>query len=260
MSAAAIIGVGSMVVPRAGYGRCIRPNRFNHYAFKMGLTLVSVASLWSLSSYGYYVLVDTLGLRSGYNDAPFAFAVYYFIWAFIALLWFRNILSDQLGQTEVLAHLKAMLPLLAACVLFVSVILPGLPPISLWRAPSDPPEFMFASGWYYLPKSADILFQQVLVAAIIHRAAELKFRLITIAIGLSIIFGGFHLLLAFDGFSPFYVARFTAAACIFGLLAPYIYLRWQHGFRWAYCLHWSFYAIDATITHFLLAVPPWMNI
>lgn len=248
-----------MAVPRAAWARFIRPERLDHYASKIGLTLVSVAVLWSASSTGYYALVNKLGLESGYNEAPVAFFIYYLLWTGIALFWFRNVLSDQLTQTNTFANLRAMLPLMAACVLFVAVILPSLPPVSMWRAPADPPEFMFASRWYYLPKSADILFQQVLVAAIIHTAAGLKFRLITIAIGLSIVFGGFHLLLAFDGFSPNYVARFTAAACMFGLIAPYIYLRWLNGFRWAYGLHWSFYAVDATITHFLLAAPKWMN-
>ncbi len=235
-----------------------RPDWLDHYAVQMGLTLLSVAVLWSASSYGYYALVEALGLKSGYNDAPVTFAAYYLIWSGIALLWFRNVLTDGLTLPPVLAHVRAMLPVLAVCVAFVAVVLPSLPPVSMWRAPADPPEFMFASGWYYLPKSADILFQQVMVAAIIFRAATLKFRLIFISIGLSLAFGGFHLLLALDGFAPLYVARFTMAACIFGLIAPYIYLRQQHGFRWAYALHWSFYALDATVTHFLLAVPKWM--
>ena len=236
----------------------IRPDWLDHYAVQMALTLFSVAVLWSVSSYGYYALVEALGLKSGYNEAPATFAAYYLIWSGIALLWFRNALKDGLTLPPVLAHVRAMLPVLAVCVAFVAVVLPSLPPVSMWRAPADPPEFMFASGWYYLPKSADILFQQVMVAAIVVRAEGLKFRLISIAIGLSLGFGGFHLLLALDGFAPFYVARFTLAACIFGLIAPYIYLRRQDGFRWAYALHWSFYALDATVTHFLLAVPKWI--
>lgn len=248
-----------MVGSRAALVQRFRQQRLDHYAIRMGLTLASVAVLWSASSAGYYGLVEKLGLESGYNEAPFAFFIYYLLWTGIALFWFRNVLSNPLTQPSTFANLKSMLPLMALCAVFVAVILPSLPPVSMWRAPADPPEFMFASGWYYLPKSADILFQQVLVAAIIHTAAGLKFRLITIAFGLSIVFGGFHLLLALDGFSPFYVTRFTAAACAFGLIAPYLYLRCRNGFRWAYGLHWSFYAVDATITHILLAVPTWMN-
>ncbi|KKM88575.1 hypothetical protein LCGC14_1257320 [marine sediment metagenome] len=248
-----------MVVPRAAWTRFIRPENLNHYAFRMGLTLASVAVFWSASSTGYYALGNKLGLESGYNEASFSFFIYYLLWTGIALFWFRKALFERLTQTNTFANLKAMLALMAVCVLFVTVFLPSLPPVSMWRAPLDPPEFMFASGWYYLPKSADILFQQVLLASIIYTASGLKFRLITVSIGLSIVFGAFHLLLALDGFSPYYVIRFTAAASLFGLIAPYIYLRLQNGFLWAYGLHWSFYAVDATITHLLLAVPKWMN-
>ncbi|WP_417427203.1 hypothetical protein [Hoeflea sp.] len=223
----------------------------------LGLTLLSVAALWSASSYGYYALVDALHLESGYNDAPALFAAYYLIWTGLALLWFRKVLAGSLVRRKIMAHAVAMAPLMLIFAIFVAVILPSLPPVSVWRAPSDPPEFMFASGWYYLPKSADILFQQVLVASLIYTAAELKLSMPAIAVGMGLMFGGFHLLLALDGFSPLYVARFTIAASLFGLVVPYLYLRLKHGFRWAYGLHWSFYAFDAAVTHLVLAVPPW---
>jgi hypothetical protein len=69
------------------------------------------------------------------------------------------------------------------------------------------------------------------------------------------LFGGFHLMLAFDGFTPIYVLRFTIAATAFGALAPTLYLRARRGFFWAYGLHWAFYALDATVTRFVLAIP-----
>lgn len=228
-----------------------------HPMFTMSLTLASVAVLWLLSSFGYYALVDGFGLESGYNDAPFSFTAYYLIWTGIALVWFRRVLAGRLVRSKVLADAVAMLPIIAIVIIFVAVFLPSLPPVSILRAPFDPPEFMFASGWYYLPKSADILFQQVLVAAMIRTADQLGFRLWTIAIGMGVMFGGFHLSLAFDGFTPLYVARFTIAASLFGLALPYLYLRLKHGFHWAYGLHWLFYAADATMTHLVLAVPPY---
>ena len=228
-----------------------------HPAVILGLTVLSVAALWSASSYGYYALVEKLGLESGYNDAPAVFAAYYLIWTGLAALWFRQVLADNLMRHRILAHARAMVPVMAVFALFVAVVLPSLPPVSVWRAPSDPPEFMFASGWYYLPKSADILFQQVLVASMIYTAAQSNLSIRSIAMGMALMFGGFHILLALDGFLPLYVARFTIAATLFGLIAPYLYLRLKHGFRWAYGLHWSFYALDAAITHFALAVPRW---
>ncbi|WP_156174425.1 hypothetical protein [Hoeflea sp. IMCC20628] len=242
---------------RPGWFRFFQKDGVEYPAVTLVLTLLSVAGLWSVSSYGYYVLVEAFGLESGYNDAPGLFAAYYLIWTGLAVLWFRRVLAGSLVRRKILAHAKAMVPVMAVFAIFVAVILPSLPPVSMWRAPSDPPEFMFASGWYYLPKSADILFQQVLVASLIYTAAELKLRLTTIAIGMGLMFGGFHLLLALDGFSPLYVTRFTIAATLFGLVVPYLYLRLKHGFRWAYGLHWSFYAFDAAVTHLILAVPPW---
>ncbi|MEP3437932.1 MAG: YHYH protein [Hoeflea sp.] len=250
-------GKSIMSSTRRGRFGLIRKDVMEYPGVTMGLTLLSVAALWSASSYGYYALVSALHLESGYNDAPFVFTAYYLIWTGLALLWFRKVLAGSLVRRKIMAHAVAMAPLMLVIAIFVAVILPSLPPVSVWRAPSDPPEFMFASGWYYLPKSADILFQQVLVASLIYTAAELKLRLMTISIGMGLMFGGFHLLLALDGFLPLYVARFTIAASLFGLVVPYMYLRLKHGFRWAYGLHWSFYAFDAAVTHFVLAVPRW---
>ena len=73
----------------------------------------------------------------------------------------------------------ALIPILAAFGLFAVYILPLLPTVSELRAPPNPPEFMFATAWYYLPKSADILFQQVLDAALILTGWRAGFRLKT---------------------------------------------------------------------------------
>lgn len=243
--------------PRAWWSHDLWPTSRASAALSMGAALAGVAAFWLASSYGYYALAHAWGLESGYEEAPFVFAAYYLTWTTVALFWFRGVLSERLVRTMVAADVRAMTPVLAIFAFFVAIVLPTLPEVSAWRAPPNPPEFMFASGWYYLPKSADILFQQVLVASTIRTAAKVQFSLKTIVIGLGLVFGGFHLLLALDGFIALYVARFTLAASLFGLVAPYLYLRTKHGFRWAYTLHWSFYALDATITHLVLAVPPW---
>jgi len=224
---------------------------------KIGLAFGAVAAMWSVSSYGYYALVNAMGLQSGYNDAPFLFAAYYVVWAGIALFWFRDVLAVQLDARELAFRALAILAILCAFILTVVVYLPALPTIAFWRAPADPPEFMFASGWYYLPKSADILFQQALIASMIWTASRLGYRLVAISFGMALLFGGFHLMLAFEGFTLFYVARFAVAATVFGAIAPYLYLRVKSGYLWAYALHWSFYVFDKTLTSYLLAAPAW---
>ena len=218
-----------------------------------------VALLWSVSSWGYYVLVEVLEVESGYNDAPILSAAFYLAWTILALWLFGDTLKGEMSRPVVFGHAFALTPLLLIYAAFVTFALPLLPEVSVYRAPPNPPEFMFASAWYYLPKSVDILFQQVLVAVIIRRADTVGLPMRTISVLMAILFGGFHLTLALDGFTTLYVARFTVAATLFGLIVPYLYLRKPHGFRWAYGLHWGFYALDATVTHLLLAVPPWAN-
>lgn len=220
-------------------------------------TFVLIAILWSVSSWGYYALVDTFGLENGYDDAPVRFAGFYLVWAAIAFYLFRSTLSGRFSRPAVLSSAVAFAPILMAYAAFIYFVLPLLPEVSIYRAPPNPPEFMFASAWYYLPKSADILFQQILVAVMVFRAHAVGLSLRAIAFLMAVLFGGFHLTLAFDGFTALYVSRFTIAASLSGLLVPYLYLRKRHGLRWAYGLHWGFYAVDATVTHLVLAVPAW---
>ncbi|MFZ1481639.1 MAG: hypothetical protein WAT25_12805, partial [Paracoccaceae bacterium] len=169
--------------------------------WQMGRAILIVAVLWLVSSQAYYALVTTLGLDSGYDAAPVLFAAYYLTWAAVALWLFRALIADNLGHTTVAREGLAMLPVLVGFALFVVYGLPLLPKVSELRAPSEPPEFMFSSAWYYLPKSADILFQQVLAASLILTAARAGYRLLPIALGMAVAFGGFHLLLAFDGYT-----------------------------------------------------------
>lgn len=219
-------------------------------------SVVIVGVIWVVSMQVYYTLVSALGPDGGYDGAPVLFAGYYLGWAAVALWLFRDLFTKDLDQRTLLREAMMMIPILAGFAAFVVYVLPLLPSVSESRAPSEPPEFMFASAWYYLPKSTEILFQQALVAGVIMTAARAGYGLRPIAIGTALAFGGFHLLLALEGFTPLYVTRFTISATLFGALVPYLYLRVRGGFRWAYSLHWGFYALDATLTHFILAAPP----
>ncbi|MBU2992419.1 hypothetical protein Q4555_09085 [Octadecabacter sp. 1_MG-2023] len=214
--------------------------------------LVAAALFWAVSSQLYYWIVDALSLERGYDEAPFLFAAYYLAWACFAAFWFREPLFRKLDARQASYKAAIMLPMMMVLGVYVTVVLPMLPEVSVDLAPQNPPEFMFASAWYYLPKSADILFQQVLIAAMIFAMARQNIKLRYIALAMAVLFGGYHLTLGFDGFTTLYVARFTLSATVFGFFVPYLYLKARYGFQWAYGMHWSFYAVDATITHFVL--------
>lgn len=221
----------------------------------LGLALLGMLGLWAASSYGYYYLVSAMSLNNGYDEAPFFFAAYYLLWTVASVLAFRGVLQERLSHAFTAYNAFALAGLLLALGSYVTLVLPSLPEVTAEVAPPNPPDFMFASAWYYLPKSTDILFQQVMVASLILTAAKQGFAFGSITLAAALVFGGYHLTLYLDGFTALYVARFTAAACLFGLVVPYIYLRLKNGFLLAYGLHWSFYALDATLTHFILSVP-----
>ncbi|MGJ8570221.1 MAG: hypothetical protein ACSHXI_05905 [Hoeflea sp.] len=232
--------------------KATEPTEDTSAVFSMGMALLIVAIMWSVSSWGYYALVHALALERGYDQAPMLVSGYYLMWSIAAAAAFWSVLSSRLTLPLVTGHLRTLIPALLIFGTYVAMILPLLPEVSVELAPPNPPEFMFASAWYYLPKSTDILFQQVLISAMVFSAARTKISLPKISLGMAVLFGGFHLLLALEGFTALYVIRFTIAASIFGLFVPYLYLKTRYGFRWAYGLHWSFYAVDATVTHFML--------
>ena len=58
-------------------------------------TLALVGLFWSVSSWGYYALVNAMALDSGYDDAPLLFASYYLAWSAIVLLTFRPVFEGS---------------------------------------------------------------------------------------------------------------------------------------------------------------------
>ena len=220
-------------------------------------TLALLAMFWSVSSWGYYALVEALAVESGYDDAPILFAGYYLGWSMVALLAFRHVFAGQLSRPILFGHVVALAPIL-------------LRMEHLFHSPSHSCRtFQFfahrPTRWSSClplpgttcPNRSTSCSSRSLWRRWFYARTEARVPLRAICILMAVMFGGFHLTLALDGFSPLYVARFTVAASIFGLVTPWLYLRTRYGFRWAYGLHWGFYALDAVITHLVLAVPKW---
>ena len=62
---------------------------------RMASTLALVVLLWSVSSWGCYVLVDALALDVGYDEAPILFAAYYLGWTAVATFLFRGVMAGR---------------------------------------------------------------------------------------------------------------------------------------------------------------------
>ncbi|MBI4225339.1 MAG: hypothetical protein HY617_03325 [Candidatus Sungbacteria bacterium] len=126
--------------------------------------------------------------------------------------------------------------------------MPKLPSI-VWTESWNPPELMVANSWYFLPKSIEILLQQLLVAALVLAFSARNYSIRAISLWCMLIFGGAHLLLSF-GELPFgYVVRFTASAVLFASVFPWLILRVPNGFAYSYMLHWFYYAVTVVMAH-----------
>jgi len=225
----------------------------NKATVKKAWPIIASALIWLLSSFAYYFLVEARSLENGYDDASVFFFFFYLFWSVVAVAVFRSTFLAFFEPQELIHNaivIGAGLTVLSGYVIYG---LPLLPEVSVEKAPPNPPEFMFASAWYYLPKCADVLLQQVIVAGLILHYKGQGISTFRLSLYLAVAFGAFHLLLTFDGFTSLYVGRFTFASTVFGFCLPYLYLHLRFGIAIAYLGHWTFYALDATITHIVLS-------
>jgi hypothetical protein len=212
-------------------------------------TLALVAALWVASDAGYFYLLPAFGLRGSYSASSISIAMYYAVWVVIAVAIFWRMYRtwwatyDNRVTTSVLFSIA-----FAALTLFPGYALPLLPPIN-WAEPWTPPEIVLATPWYFLPKSVEILFQQLLVVAMVVAFSGRQLALWTISVSCALLFGAIHILVALEDVPLGYVVRLVIVGTGFGLVFPYLILRMRNGLAYAYMVHWSYYAITASTPH-----------
>jgi hypothetical protein len=207
-----------------------------------------VAMVWIANSIIYFQVENALGLANGYEDRPLLFTLINLACAGAVILIFRRSYKTWERSAAPKADIWPKLALLTGALAFLFVILPVLPVIA-WTATEPMPGLMAATAWYFLPKTAEILFQQILIVTLVvgYWQQGLSLRMITVL--LALLFGGFHLSLIFNGNDPFYVARYTLAATLFACLMPWLILMVRSGFTFTFAVHWAFYALDKSVTH-----------
>lgn len=210
--------------------------------------VLAIAAAWITSDLGYYLLLPAVGIQRGYNVAPFAIGFYYAAWIAIASVAFWPMYHNWTPFRNRMRAYIFLLAFVAAVAAFAVLGLPKLPSI-VWTESWDAPELMVANEWYFLPKSIEILFQQLLIAALVFALASNNYPISTIAIVCATLFGSAHLLLGFGGLPFGYVVRFAAAAFAFGLVFPHLLLRVPNGFVYSYALHWLYYIVTIVMAH-----------
>ena len=207
-----------------------------------------IAAVWVVSDVGFHFLLPRIGLIPSYIDDPSVAAGYYAAWIPVTFVIFR---AQYRGWTPFgpARPLLVFVPLFAAFALAFAIYAPAALPDAIWNETGKPPDILVASTWYFLPKSVDILLQQLLIAGLVLAFSAGRRSLWEISGYCAILFGSSHLLLAFGSLPAMYVIRFTVFASLFGLLFPYLILRVPNGIVYSYATHWTYYAATLVTAH-----------
>jgi hypothetical protein len=216
-------------------------------------TLGHIAALWIVASLGYYIIFPIVGLNLSYNKEPILIALYYVIWAAISLYVFWDIFYKWVFLE------KRWWVYALECIGYGGLLWALLYGLSVLPIPQGPTiaeytDILFASPWYFLPKAADVLLQQVLITTLIVAIAEHTKSLNTIIFSYALSFGVPHVLLFMLGGAPTpYATVLTIGAVLSAFVFPWFILRVKSGFTYSYMIHLTFYILAALVLH---AWPP----
>ena len=216
--------------------------------------LAQIAAIWTVSDAGYYFLLPALGVPANYNAGSIAVTLYYGFWIGIAVITFWPLYRSwpQYGrwatfENRLTSYIVWSLSF-AGCIVFAAYVLPLLPPIT-WTESWNAPDVRVATPAYFLPKSIEILFQQLLVVALVLALAARRYSIREISAYCALAFGAAHILLALGGVPWGYVIRFMISASAFGFMFPYLILRVPNGLAYSYVIHWAYYAASVMLPH-----------
>jgi hypothetical protein len=215
------------------------------------VTIAQIAGLWIVSDFGYYAVLPLFGFNGGYNEHPLIMALYYAAWSGFAFILYRDYYRGLTTKLHRPSLYVSVFIAIAFIIAYLSIVFPALPTIPWSAAATPPPDLLSASQWYFLPKSFEILLQQLLLIAFIRAFMIKNFSLRSTMVWCALLFGSIHLLLIFG--EPFIKAAiFTVAAFIAGSFFPYLMIRVKNGLVYSYCLHWAFYAVIIVIVRVVM--------
>ncbi len=213
------------------------------------VSVFQIASIWIVSDLGYLMVQRIFDGKLTYSGNPLSITIYYIFWIIITLFAFWNVyIKWHIVKNELTSLVIAFLLVgfIATYIIYLMPIFPIVDWAIQWKPPA---ELAFTNGWYFLPKSAEIILQQLLVSALALSFLNAKFDIKNICLWCAGLFGISHVLLVLGGKSVLYVTTFTFLATLAGFIFPYLILKVRNGFMYSYMLHWSFYAIIIFIAH-----------
>ncbi len=220
----------------------------NNFSDPLYVVASRIAAVWTLANIGYYLILPQLGLSLSYNSSPLAIALYFFLWICLTVYYFWDVFEKWYkNQTNIWDEIVISF-LLVLFFLTLTYFFSKLPALDKPLPPY--PDLFFATALYFLPKSVEILVQQLLIAVIVLVLSFKLSSLKSIVLGYATVFGGAHVALFFLNNSSFiYPVLMTISAFISSMFFPYLILKVRYGFIYSYLIHFLFYMILATIFH-----------
>jgi hypothetical protein len=205
-----------------------------------------ILALWAGAYIGFIAILPLLGFGISYATHPFESTAYYLVWAGIACLCFPHTVARvQLSQSA--RAYGSFVLFMSAVALFYGVILSLLPGYAPATASTN--FFLNTDRHFFLPKFAELLFQQILIAATILSIASFERNLLFVSLMYGVLFGFAHVFVLFE-IPPAYVGILALGAVSSAALFPYLILRVENGFIYSFMIHWLFYIV-LTITHLI---------
>lgn len=211
--------------------------------------VLEVAALWLVANVGYYLFLPPLGINLSYNDSPFLLGAYFLAWLLAALVVFRDLLYEQLNFE------KRIWVYLVQSFVFGSILYFALDVLSTFPTPKGMvlipySDIIFSTPYYFIPKAAEVLVQQVLIAALVAALSKVLSSVRGVSLAYAFLFGGAHALTYFLLGAPApYGLVVTLGAFLSAAAFPYLILKVRSGFVYAYMLHLLFYVAAALAIH-----------
>jgi hypothetical protein len=216
---------------------------------RLFVRLVELAAFWTVANAGFFFIADTFGYTVSYNEQPLLFSLYYIFWALVVLMYYAALFRSWMPHREdarVLMYESAAFTTLVWGLLYVLSQLPTVtgPKIAPYT------DLMLSSWWFFLPKSAEILVQQLLITVLLVTLKDYVGTFSRIVLAYAVTFGGLHAAVYALASAPApYETVMTLAAIGSSLIFPYFILRVRGGFIHAYAFHLVFYIILGMVMH-----------
>ncbi len=211
--------------------------------------IIEVAGFWALANIGYYLLFPAFGYELDYNTEPLYIAAYFLVCTALCLYYYWPLFKYSPvfeGRIKTESVISLGFAMVTWGLLYVFSFFPTL------KGPALAPytDILLATPWYFAPKMAEILLQQLLIAVFVLEL-KVQFRsLYQVIIAYAVAFGGIHVLLFALSAAPSQHATFmTLGALLSSFIFPYLLLRVHGGFIYTYAIHVLFYIALVLILH-----------